>query len=41
MTSFSSLGVPAPLVTVLSADGKTEAFPIQADTLPDRLRDAW
>ncbi|GAB3393022.1 hypothetical protein GCM10027568_21310 [Humibacter soli] len=37
MTSFSSLGVPAPLVTVLAADGKSEPFPIQADTLPDTL----
>ncbi|WP_100343656.1 DEAD/DEAH box helicase [Compostimonas suwonensis] len=31
------LGVPAPLVAVLSADGKTSPFPIQADTLPDTL----
>jgi superfamily II DNA/RNA helicase len=37
MTLFSQLGVPAPLVAVLSADGKDEAFPIQADTLPDTL----
>uniref|UniRef100_UPI0025F930BC DEAD/DEAH box helicase n=1 Tax=uncultured Leifsonia sp. TaxID=340359 RepID=UPI0025F930BC len=39
MTSqtFADLGVPAPLVAVLSADGKTEPFPIQADTLPDTL----
>ena len=39
MTSvtFSTLGVPAPLVAVLAADGKTEAFPIQVDTLPDTL----
>ncbi|WP_223691918.1 DEAD/DEAH box helicase [Leifsonia poae] len=36
-TTFSSLGVPAPLVAVLAADGKTEPFPIQADTLPDTL----
>ncbi|MFF1574353.1 DEAD/DEAH box helicase [Leifsonia sp. NPDC058292] len=35
--TFSSLGVPAPLVAVLAADGKTEPFPIQADTLPDTL----
>jgi superfamily II DNA/RNA helicase len=35
--SFSSLGVPAPLVAVLAADGKTEPFPIQVDTLPDTL----
>jgi superfamily II DNA/RNA helicase len=37
MTSFSDLGVPAPLVAVLERDGKREAFPIQADTLPDTL----
>ncbi|MCI2957770.1 DEAD/DEAH box helicase [Agromyces atrinae] len=36
-TTFSTLGVPAPLVAVLAADGKTEAFPIQVDTLPDTL----
>lgn len=35
--TFSSLGVPAPLVAVLAADGKTEPFPIQSDTLPDTL----
>jgi superfamily II DNA/RNA helicase len=35
--TFSSLGVPAPLVAVLAADGKSEPFPIQADTLPDTL----
>ncbi|MEO7016164.1 MAG: DEAD/DEAH box helicase [Leifsonia sp.] len=35
--TFSSLGVPAPLVAVLTADGKTEPFPIQTDTLPDTL----
>ncbi|MGN6206900.1 DEAD/DEAH box helicase [Humibacter sp.] len=37
MTSFSDLGVPAPLVAALERDGKVEAFPIQADTLPDTL----
>ncbi|TQM65794.1 DEAD/DEAH box helicase [Klugiella xanthotipulae] len=38
MTStFAALGVPAPLVAVLEKDGKTEAFPIQQDTLPDTL----
>ncbi|WP_374009638.1 DEAD/DEAH box helicase [Leifsonia sp. LS-T14] len=38
MTStFAQLGVPAPLVAVLAADGKEEAFPIQKDTLPDAL----
>jgi len=36
-TDFRTLGVPAPLVAALAADGKTEAFPIQADTLPDTL----
>jgi superfamily II DNA/RNA helicase len=35
--SFADLGVPAPLVAVLTADGKTAPFPIQADTLPDAL----
>ncbi|WP_022893922.1 DEAD/DEAH box helicase [Agromyces subbeticus] len=35
--TFSTLGVPAPLVSVLAADGKTTAFPIQVDTLPDTL----
>ena len=36
--TFSSLGVPAPLVAVLAADGKTTPFPIQLDTLPDTLK---
>ncbi|WP_318644300.1 DEAD/DEAH box helicase [Bifidobacterium saimiriisciurei] len=35
--SFAELGVPKPLVRVLAADGKTTAFPIQADTLADSL----
>ena len=35
--TFAELGVPEPLLRVLAADGKTEAFPIQADTLPDSL----
>ncbi|WP_082498851.1 MULTISPECIES: DEAD/DEAH box helicase [unclassified Rathayibacter] len=35
--SFSALGVPAPLVTALTAHGITEPFPIQVDTLPDTL----
>ena len=35
--SFGALGVPAPLVTALTAAGKTEPFPIQTDTLPDTL----
>ncbi|MCK9913384.1 MULTISPECIES: DEAD/DEAH box helicase [Microbacterium] len=37
MSSFLSLGVPAPLVSVLEATGRTEPFPIQRDTLPDSL----
>lgn len=36
-TTFADLGVPDALVRVLAADGKTEAFPIQEDTLPDSL----
>ncbi|MGA1837624.1 DEAD/DEAH box helicase [Herbiconiux sp. 11R-BC] len=36
-TTFSALGVPAPLVAVLAAEGKIEPFPIQVDTLPDTL----
>ncbi|WP_119870067.1 DEAD/DEAH box helicase [Frondihabitans sp. 762G35] len=36
-TTFAELGVPAPLVKALAADGKTSAFPIQIDTLPDTL----
>ncbi|RFA19510.1 DEAD/DEAH box helicase [Subtercola boreus] len=35
--SFASLGVPAPLVAKLTADGITSPFPIQVDTLPDTL----
>ncbi|MBT1166860.1 DEAD/DEAH box helicase [Bifidobacterium simiarum] len=35
--TFAQLGVPGPLVRVLARDGKREAFPIQADTLPDSL----
>ncbi|WEV59531.1 DEAD/DEAH box helicase [Bifidobacterium sp. ESL0728] len=35
--SFAELGVPGPLVSVLARDGKTVAFPIQADTLGDSL----
>jgi len=35
--TFSTLGVPAPLVASLSASGITEPFPIQVDTLPDTL----
>ncbi len=36
--SFAALGVPAPLVTALAAQGLTDAFPIQVATLPDTLR---
>ncbi|MBN9605841.1 MAG: DEAD/DEAH box helicase [Actinomycetales bacterium] len=36
-TDFRTLGVPYPLLEVLQASGKTEAFPIQEDTLPDTL----
>ena len=35
--TFSTLGVPQPLVAALAAEGKTTAFPIQIDTLPDTL----
>jgi len=38
MTSFSSLGVPEALVGPLAERGVTDAFPIQAATLPDTLR---
>ena len=37
MSSFSSLGVPAPLCAVLDAQGIASPFPIQAATLPDTL----
>ncbi|HIE62544.1 MAG TPA: DEAD/DEAH box helicase, partial [Microbacterium sp.] len=37
MTTFLDLGVPAVLAEVLSSSGKSEAFPIQRDTLPDSL----
>ncbi|MFV0374621.1 DEAD/DEAH box helicase, partial [Microbacterium sp.] len=36
-TTFGALGVPTSLVDALRADGKTTAFPIQVDTLPDTL----
>jgi superfamily II DNA/RNA helicase len=36
-TTFSTLGVPTPLVKVLSAQGIDTAFPIQVDTLPDTM----
>jgi superfamily II DNA/RNA helicase len=35
--TFAALGVPAALADVLAAQGITEAFPIQAATLPDSL----
>jgi superfamily II DNA/RNA helicase len=35
---FSDLGVPTPMVDVLVSQGKENAFPIQADTLPDSLK---
>ena len=35
--SFADLGLPARLVEALAADGMTEAFPVQATTLPDAL----
>ncbi|GGC64196.1 DEAD/DEAH box helicase [Hoyosella rhizosphaerae] len=37
-TTFTDLGVPANIVSALAADGKTDAFPIQVDTLPDSLQ---
>ncbi|MCK3770391.1 DEAD/DEAH box helicase [Microbacterium aerolatum] len=37
MPTFLELGVPARLADVLASDGKTEAFAIQRDTLPDSL----
>jgi superfamily II DNA/RNA helicase len=36
-TTFADLGVPAPLVEVLTASGITAPFPIQVATLPDTL----
>ena len=36
--TFADLGVPAPICAALEADGKTSAFPIQRDTLPDTLQ---
>ncbi|WP_231126571.1 DEAD/DEAH box helicase [Motilibacter aurantiacus] len=35
--TFAALGIPAPLVASLAAEGKTDAFPIQSVTLPDSL----
>jgi superfamily II DNA/RNA helicase len=36
-TTFAALGVPAPLVEVLTASGINSPFPIQVATLPDSL----
>ncbi|MGY1702491.1 DEAD/DEAH box helicase [Geodermatophilus sp. SYSU D00766] len=36
-TTFAELGVPAPLVEVLTSSGITAPFPIQVATLPDSL----
>ncbi|MFT3716383.1 MAG: DEAD/DEAH box helicase [Gordonia sp. (in: high G+C Gram-positive bacteria)] len=36
-TTFADLGVPAPIVAALAADGKAAPFPIQERTLPDSL----
>jgi superfamily II DNA/RNA helicase len=36
-TNFGTLGVPAPLVAALAAQGIDSPFPIQVDTLPDTL----
>ncbi len=38
--TFADLGVPAPLVAVLAAEGITVPFPVQAATLPDALAGA-
>ncbi|MCU1577811.1 MAG: box helicase [Rhodoglobus sp.] len=36
-STFGALGVPAPIVAALGANGITDPFPIQVDTLPDTL----
>ncbi|WP_366478964.1 DEAD/DEAH box helicase [Demequina sp.] len=36
-STFAELGVPTQLTDVLEREGKTKAFPIQEDTLPDTL----
>ncbi|MFW7413753.1 DEAD/DEAH box helicase [Demequina sp. SO4-18] len=36
-TTFATLGVPTKITNVLDAEGKSNAFPIQVDTLPDTL----
>src|ERR1700757_3974472 len=35
--TFAELGVPAPLINVLTTRGITDPFPIQVATLPDTL----
>ncbi len=35
--TFADLGVPAPLISVLTARGITQPFPIQIESLPDTL----
>ncbi|MGK2928031.1 MAG: DEAD/DEAH box helicase [Acidimicrobiales bacterium] len=37
MQNFTDLGVPARLADALAANGMTEAFPVQAATIPDAL----
>jgi superfamily II DNA/RNA helicase len=37
LPTFAALGLPAPLVAVLAADGITTPRPVQAATLPDAL----
>ena len=37
MKTFDDLGVPARLANALAANGMTEAFPVQAATIPDAL----
>ncbi|SDS08211.1 DEAD/DEAH box helicase [Corynebacterium timonense] len=37
MTSFAELGLPDPIVRVLSKQGITDAFPIQEAAIPDAL----
>ena len=37
MTTFADLGLPRPIVQVLSKQGITEPFPIQQAAIPDAL----
>jgi superfamily II DNA/RNA helicase len=37
MTTFADLGVPARMAEALATNGMTDAFPVQAITLPDAL----